>query len=180
MPEIQDFLQRLEGFQYATAIDLSMGYGHIPLDKESQELCSTILPWGIYQYQRLPMGISISPDIFQGIMIKILGNLKFCNIYLDNILITSYTSYENHLNKISEVLKQLQTVGFTASGLHNCHSWPLLKHGPYILHLFQNCFVPEVCPRFHINSQSFFNRVRQLDSKFVSCLPILTIDLCNN
>ena len=44
LPKIADILQKLAGFKYATAIDLSMGYYHIPLDEESQKLCTTILP----------------------------------------------------------------------------------------------------------------------------------------
>jgi hypothetical protein len=36
LPKISDLLQRLCGFCYATAIDLSMGYYHIPLDEYSQ------------------------------------------------------------------------------------------------------------------------------------------------
>jgi hypothetical protein len=46
LPKISDLLQKLQGFTYAMAIDLSMGYYHIPLDDESQKLCTTILPWG--------------------------------------------------------------------------------------------------------------------------------------
>ena len=68
LPKISDLLQKLTGFKYATAIDLSMGYYHIPLDAESSRLCTTILPWGKYQYQRLPMGVKSSPDIFQSVM----------------------------------------------------------------------------------------------------------------
>ena len=76
LPKISDLLQCLEGFKYATAIDLSMGYYHIPLDVHSSKLCTTILPWGKYQYKRLPMGIKNSPDIFQAIMQDILGDLN--------------------------------------------------------------------------------------------------------
>jgi hypothetical protein len=60
------------------AIDLSMGYYHIPLDDESAWLCTTILPWGKYQYQKLPMGIKNSPDIFQSIMNDIFHDLGIC------------------------------------------------------------------------------------------------------
>ena len=38
LPKIQDMLQKLERFNYATALDLSMGYYHIPLSKRSQRL----------------------------------------------------------------------------------------------------------------------------------------------
>jgi hypothetical protein len=49
LPKISDLLSKLSGFKYATAIDLIMGYYHIPLDLEAQKLCTTILPWGKYQ-----------------------------------------------------------------------------------------------------------------------------------
>ena len=35
LPKIADLLQKLVGFQYATAIDLSMSYYHVPLDEKS-------------------------------------------------------------------------------------------------------------------------------------------------
>ena len=44
LPKISQLLRKLSGFQYATAIALSMGYYHIPLDIPSQQLCTTILP----------------------------------------------------------------------------------------------------------------------------------------
>jgi hypothetical protein len=33
------------------------------------------LPWGKYQYKRLPMGVKTSPDIFQRIMYELLGDI---------------------------------------------------------------------------------------------------------
>jgi hypothetical protein len=72
LPKISDLLRKLSGFRYATVIDLSMGYYHIPLDLEEQKLCTTIFPWGKYQYKRLPMGVKTSPDIFQRIMYDII------------------------------------------------------------------------------------------------------------
>jgi hypothetical protein len=44
LPNISDLLRKLIGFKYAMAIDLSIGYNHIPLDLEAQKLCTTILP----------------------------------------------------------------------------------------------------------------------------------------
>jgi hypothetical protein len=75
LPNISDFLRKLSGFKYATAIELSMGYYHIPLDLEAQKLCTTILRWGKYQYKRLPMGVITSPYMFQRIMCELLGDI---------------------------------------------------------------------------------------------------------
>ena len=66
-----------------------MGYYHIPLDTESQQICMTILPWGKYQYLRLPMGITSSPDVFQSIMMDQLGDLDYARAYIDDILVTT-------------------------------------------------------------------------------------------
>jgi hypothetical protein len=68
IPKIADLLQKLEGFTWATALDLSMGYYHIVLDTASSYLCTMIVPWGKYCYCCLLMGLSGSPDIFQAIM----------------------------------------------------------------------------------------------------------------
>jgi hypothetical protein len=68
IPKISTVLQEIEGFSYATALDLNMGYYTIRLDPDASKICTIIIPWGQYSYKRLPMGIPDSPDIFQGKM----------------------------------------------------------------------------------------------------------------
>ena len=65
LPKIVESLQELEGFTYASQLDLNMGYYTIRLDPDSSKICTIILPWGKFSYQRLPMGVAGSPDIFQ-------------------------------------------------------------------------------------------------------------------
>jgi hypothetical protein len=105
LPKISDILRKLSGFKYATAIDLSMGYYHIPLDLEAQKLFTTTLPWGKYQYTRLPMGVKTSPDIFQRIIYELLGNIPNIQVYLyDIIIITSNGTFEEHAAIMEQVL----------------------------------------------------------------------------
>jgi hypothetical protein len=115
LPKISDLLLKLKKFRYATAIDLSMGYYHIPLDEASEELCTTVLPWGKYRYKQLPMGIASAPDIFQSIMDQILGDLEFSRVYIDDILITSDGTFQDHMAKLDEVLSRLEEAGFRAN-----------------------------------------------------------------
>jgi hypothetical protein len=63
-PKISTTLQELEGFTYATALDLNMGYYTIRLDPMASEMRTIIFPWGKYSYLRLPMGFAGSADIF--------------------------------------------------------------------------------------------------------------------
>ena len=76
IPKIQEMLLTLEGFIYATSLDLNMGYYHITLTPFSQRLCTIVLPWGKYSYQRLPMGLKNSPDIFQEKMSELMVGLE--------------------------------------------------------------------------------------------------------
>ena len=97
------------------AIDLSMGYYHVPLDKYSQGLCGTVMPWGVYKYKKLPMGICNAPDIFQSIMMRLLGDLEFVHVYIDDILITSNGEFLDHMTKLQQVLTRLDKAGFRAN-----------------------------------------------------------------
>ena len=115
LPKIGELLQKLRKFTYATAIDLSMGYYHIPLDEESQKLCTTVLPWGKYKYKVLPMGIKNSPDIFQKVMTNMFCDLEYTSTYLDDILVISDGSYEDHLQKVRTVLTRLEKANFRAN-----------------------------------------------------------------
>ncbi len=45
IPKISMILQELEGFTYATAFDLNMGYYTIKLDPTASEMCTIIFPW---------------------------------------------------------------------------------------------------------------------------------------
>ena len=111
IPKIQDMLLKLEGFKYATSLDLNMGYYHIELSPHSKQLCTIVLPWGKYEYQRLPMGLCNSPDIFQEKMSTLMQDLEFVRAYIDDLLVITTGSYEEHLNSLRKVFEHLQEAG---------------------------------------------------------------------
>jgi len=77
IPKISTVLQEMEGFTFASALDLNMGYYTIRLDPDASKICTIIFPWGKYSYLRLPMGICGSPDIFQSKMMELMATLGF-------------------------------------------------------------------------------------------------------
>jgi len=111
IPRIQDLLLKLEGFQYATSLDLNMGYYHIELSPRSKELCTIVLPWGKYEYQKLPMGLCNSPDIFQEKMSTLLGDLEYVRAYIDDLLVTTSGDWSDHLEKLDIVFEHLTEAG---------------------------------------------------------------------
>jgi hypothetical protein len=56
---------------------------------DAQKLCTIVFPWhmGKYKYKRLPMGIKISPDVFQNVMSKLVQDMEYVETYLDDLLI---------------------------------------------------------------------------------------------
>jgi hypothetical protein len=111
LPKISMVLQELEGFIFAMALDLNMGYYTIRLDPDASRICTIIFPWGQYSYKRLPMGVTGSPDIFKVKMLELMESLEYVQAYLDDLLCISSSSLEDHLEKLEEVLKCLCDAG---------------------------------------------------------------------
>ncbi len=104
IPKISTILQELEGFTYATALDLNMGYYTIRLDPMASEMCTIIFPWGKYSYKRLPMGFGGSADIFQARIMDLIASPKFLRGYMDDLLIIMRRTLDEHLQKMETVL----------------------------------------------------------------------------
>ncbi len=65
IPKISTVLQELEGFTFATALDLNKGYYTIRLDPNASRICTIIFPWGKYSYKRLTMGMRLLLTFFK-------------------------------------------------------------------------------------------------------------------
>jgi hypothetical protein len=88
-----------------------MGYYHIELSPDSKHLCTIVLPWGKYEYQKLPMGLSNSPDIFQEKMSTLFGDLEYVRTYINDLLITTMSNWDDHLRHLDIVFHHLQQAG---------------------------------------------------------------------
>jgi hypothetical protein len=104
-------IRSMEGFTFASALDLNMGYYLIKIDADAQKLFTIVLPWGKYKYKRLPMGIKIAPDVFQNFMSKFVQDMEYVKTYLDDLLILTNSSFKDHLLKLEMVLARLSAAG---------------------------------------------------------------------
>ena len=103
-------LNKLYKFTYAMTLDLIMGYYNILLTDAAKKVCTITKPFGKYEYNFLPMGVYIAPDIFQEWMSALMDNIDFIRVYLDNFLIITLGSFEEHIAKTEEVMKRLCTM----------------------------------------------------------------------
>ena len=64
-----DILENLRTAKYITKLDLSQAYHQIPLDQRCREATAFSVPEsGLFQFRRLPYGLTIAPAVFQRIM----------------------------------------------------------------------------------------------------------------
>jgi hypothetical protein len=111
IPKTSTTLQELEGFTYATTLDLNMGYYTIRLDPTAAKMCTIIFPWGKYSYQRLPMGFAGSADIFQAEIGNLMATLEYVRAYIDDLLVITKGSLDDRLDILKQVFIQLHDAG---------------------------------------------------------------------
>ena len=113
LPRIEDSLDCLDGATIFTSLDLQSGYWQVELTEASRPLTSfTIGPLGFYECVRMPFGLINAPGTFQCLMESCLGemHLKWCIIYLDDIIVFSKTP-EEHIERLRGVFEKLSVAG---------------------------------------------------------------------
>ncbi len=116
LPIITGILCKRSGYKFFTKLDVSMQYYMFELDKESQDLCTIVTPFGKYKYLRLPMGLKCSPDITQVAMEKILSDIKDANININDVGAFS-DDWDHHVNLLATILWRLRENGFIINPL---------------------------------------------------------------
>ena len=111
LPHIKDMLLKVSNFTYATALDLVMGYYNIKLSDDASKLLTITTPFGKYEYLRLPMGVSIAPDIFQDRICQLFEDLETVKAYMDDLLVVSRGTFEEHLQELEIVMERLAKAG---------------------------------------------------------------------
>ena len=80
--------------------------------EECRPYTAFITPWGLYEWLRIPFGLSGAPGCFQTFMQNTLSDLrdKICIPYLDDVIVFS-KSFSQHLQNVRTVLQRLRGSG---------------------------------------------------------------------
>ena len=115
MDEVQD---RLSGSVIFSKLDLQSGYWQVPVHDADQEK-TAFCPgpgMGLFQFTRMPFGLSGAPSSFQRLMNIIMRGLPFVSTYIDDVLIHS-DSEEVHKGHLQEAFRRLRKTGLTLRGV---------------------------------------------------------------
>ena len=99
LPRIDEVLERV-GQQHSNffgKMDLTSGYHQMPLDAESRRYTAFKTSNGLYEWQRVPMGLRNAAAHFQQCMAtEVLNGLvgTSCELYLDDVLVHAQTEDE--------------------------------------------------------------------------------------
>ena len=118
---IRDTFSMLENSKckVLSVLNLKDTFHLLRLSENSERYCG-ILPYfgsSSYLYQRMPMGLNISPSIWQSYINAILDCLqsrKYCETIVDDLLLFT-PSKESHMNKLEGILKALLKNGLKIS-----------------------------------------------------------------
>ncbi len=77
-----------------------------------------VTPDSFLQYMRMAFGLRNAPATFQCLMFLVLGNVPNCNVYLDDVVIYSF-SWAEHLSTLYDVFQCLSAATLTLN-LRKC------------------------------------------------------------
>ena len=113
LPRIEESLDCLYGAVIFTSLDLKAGYWQVEMEESSIPYTAfTVGPLGFYECVGMPFGLTNAPATFQCLMESCLGDyhLKYCIIYLDDVIIFSKTP-EEHISRLCKVFQKLDEAG---------------------------------------------------------------------
>ena len=112
LPHVEETLAQLTGAQVFTKLDANSGFWQIPLARKSRLLTTFITPFGRYCFNKLPFGITSTPELFQRHMNSMLSGLSGVLCLMDDVLVFGKDQAE-HDDRLEKVLKRIESAGVT-------------------------------------------------------------------
>ena len=112
LPQTEEALDSSKGAKYFSTLDLTLGYNQIAVDEADKHKTAFITPFGLFQYERLPFGMSGASATIQRFMQCLFSEKLFeiLLIYLDELLVFS-EMFEEHLQHLDYVLTTIEKHG---------------------------------------------------------------------
>ena len=131
-----DVLPELADVKVFSKADLTDGFLHIELDKESSLLSTFQTPWGCYCWKRMPFGISPSPELFQQKLDQNLQGLPGVHRSFDDLLITGkgdslLAASQDHDRNLRSLLERCQERNIKLNRekfMFKCSQVPFIGH----------------------------------------------------
>ncbi len=115
LPTMEELAAEFHGSTVFTKLDLRRSYLQVNLKEESRQLTAFVTHIGVFQYRRMPYGLSSSPSAFQKILSSILSGLDGAPNQMDDIVVHGKDQAE-HDSRLNKVLQKLTDHNITLNG----------------------------------------------------------------
>ena len=110
MPNIVKMINDISKYKYFTTLDLKSAYHQVPIKEEDRKYTAFEIDGKLYQFNRLPFGITNGVSAFQRSVDNIIEieNLDDTFTYVDNLTVCGRTVEEHgtNLERVNEVSKK--------------------------------------------------------------------------
>jgi transposase InsO family protein len=117
IPLIEDCLTACKNADWLTLIDIKDAYHHVQVALESRGITAFVTPDGLFEWLRMPFGLSNAPATFQRYVDQCLRDIvgKLCAAFFDDCIVYTAGSFEQHVNDVEFVLRRLADSGLEAN-----------------------------------------------------------------
>ena len=105
---VDEITAKLQGMTVFTIVDFKKGYWMVVLHQDSKKLTCMSLPFGRFQWTRLPMGIMVAQDIFQSKLDAIFIGMEGVKGIVDDMVITGRDEMEHDRNFLAFMEKYMR------------------------------------------------------------------------
>ena len=171
LPRKDFILEKIKGCNWFSSLDAKSGYYQLRLAEETKPLTAfSCPPQKHYEWNVLPFGLKQAPSIYQRFMDKSLEGLNhMCLAYIDDILIFTKGSKEQHLQDVETVLLRIKEKGIVIS---KKKSKLLQKEIEYLGLILKENGELSLAPHTQEKIQAFPNELsdRKQIQRFLGCL----------
>ena len=113
LPLIKESLNSLNSAKWLTKLDVSAAFHRIRMAKGEEWKTAFRTRYGLFEWKVCPFGLTGSPATFQRYINWVLREYldNFCSAYVDDILIFTSGTLQDHREKVAKVLTSLQENG---------------------------------------------------------------------
>ncbi|MCP3668553.1 MAG: hypothetical protein GY696_39745, partial [Gammaproteobacteria bacterium] len=110
LPKISTLLERSGGHRVYSTLDATAAYFNIEIEPESRKLTAFSTPEGLYQFRRMPFGISTAPAVYSRFIAAAMNPLgsEVCDSYLDDIIAYN-DEVADHVHQLRQIFDAHRT-----------------------------------------------------------------------
>ena len=120
MPLLPDVMERIRGFTLATSLDLTSAYQQLPIAESDRDKTTFTWQGQRFRWRRWPFGLAPATVQFQKVMEIVLDGLDGVIVWVDDLLVFSKGTAEEHGLLVAEVLRRLNQHGLRLN-VDKCH-----------------------------------------------------------